>query len=113
MAALSSSLVSRVRAVATAMACTLVFLLTASSSTLAQTAGAYTVTNLMSDGSVPATLTDANFINPWAISASGTWWISAAGTGYNYVVSTVPVNSFKVIVPSGTNPTANGFPPAR
>ena len=76
----------------------------------AQTAGAYTVTNLVSDGSVPATVTDANFINPWAISDSGTWWIAAAGTGYDYVVSTVPAIGFKVIVPSGANPTANGFP---
>ncbi|HEY5055229.1 MAG TPA: TIGR03118 family protein [Acidobacteriaceae bacterium] len=76
----------------------------------AQTAGAYTVTNLVSDGSVPATVTDANFINPWAISDSGTWWISAAGTGYDYVVSTVPAIAFKVIVPAGANATANGFP---
>ncbi|HXE08496.1 MAG TPA: TIGR03118 family protein [Acidobacteriaceae bacterium] len=76
----------------------------------AQASGAYTVTNLVSDGSVPATVTDANFINPWGISVSGTWWISAAGTGYNYVVSTVPAISFKVIVPSAANATANGFP---
>ena len=33
----------------------------------AQTAGTYAVTNLVSDGSVPATTMDANFINPWGI----------------------------------------------
>jgi hypothetical protein len=77
----------------------------------AQTSGAYKVTNILSDGSVPATLTDSNFINPWAISDSGTWWISTAGTGYNYVVSTVPAIAFKVIVPAAAAPnTANGFP---
>ncbi len=85
-----------------------VFSLTAT----AQTGGAYKVTNLVSDGSVTATVTDTNFINPWAISASGTWWISTAGTGYDYVISsTTGAISFKVIVPAATAPnTANGFP---
>jgi len=76
----------------------------------AQTAGAYTVTNLVSDGSVAATVTDPNFINPWAISDSSTWWIATAGTGYDYAISTVPAIGFKVIVPSAANATANGFP---
>lgn len=84
------------------------FSLTAS----AQTGGAYKVTNLVSDGSVAAAVTDTNFINPWAISASGTWWISTAGTGYDYVISsTTGAISFKVIVPAAATPnTANGFP---
>lgn len=76
----------------------------------AQVSGAYKVTNLVSDGSVSATVTDPNFINPWAISDSGTWWIATANTGYDYAVSTVPAIGFKVIVPSATNPAANGFP---
>lgn len=79
----------------------------------AQTSGAYKVTNLISDGSVPATVTDPNFINPWAISSSGTWWISTEGSGYNYVVSStaVPLGTinFKVVVPPGQN-TSRGFP---
>lgn len=71
---------------------------------------AYKVTNIVSDGSVPAALTDANFVNPWAISTSGNWWISTAGTGYNYVIpATTGAISFKVIVPSGSNPAANGL----
>jgi uncharacterized protein (TIGR03118 family) len=80
--------------------------------TAAQTAGAYQVTNLISDGSVPAAFTDPNFINPWAISDSGTWWISTANTGFNYVVgSTAPVGSikFKVIVPPASG-TGAGLP---
>src|ERR1035438_5584605 len=77
--------------------------------TAAQTGGVYQVTNLISDGSVTAAFTDPNFINPWAISDSGTWWISTANTGYNYVVgSTAPVGTikFKVIVPPATGTTA-------
>ncbi|MGA2651154.1 MAG: TIGR03118 family protein [Terracidiphilus sp.] len=80
--------------------------------TAAQTAGAYQVTNLISDGSVSAAFTDPNFINPWAISDSGTWWISTANTGYNYVVgSTAPVGTikFKVIVPPASG-TGKGSP---
>jgi uncharacterized protein (TIGR03118 family) len=80
----------------------------------AQIAGAYKVTNLLSDGSVTANFTDPNFINPWAISASGTWWISAQGKGYNYVVSSQPnpgaLGPFnKVIVPPASG-TGQGFP---
>ncbi|WP_047488808.1 TIGR03118 family protein [Terriglobus sp. TAA 43] len=71
----------------------------------------YKVTNLLSDGSVAATNTDPNFKNPWAISASGTFWISAANTGYNYVVPPAGTVSFKVIVPSAAAPnTAPGLP---
>jgi len=80
--------------------------------TVAQTGGAYVVTNLVSDGSVPAAFTDPNFINPWAISASGTWWMSAEGTGYSYVVgSTAPIGTikFKAIVPPASG-TAAGSP---
>jgi uncharacterized protein (TIGR03118 family) len=79
----------------------------------AQAAGAYKVTNLLSDGSVTASFTDANFINPWAISASGTWWISAEGKGYNYLVSSTPnpgqLGTFKVIVPPASG-TGTGSP---
>jgi uncharacterized protein (TIGR03118 family) len=74
-------------------------------------AQSYKVTNLLSDGSVPATNTDPNFKNPWAISASGNFWISAAATGYNYVVPASGTVAFKVVVPSGTAPnTAPGLP---
>jgi uncharacterized protein (TIGR03118 family) len=76
---------------------------------------AYKVTNILSDGSVAATTMDANFINPWAVSSTGTWWIAAAGTGYDYAVSATAspagTPSFKVIVPTEAAPqTANGYP---
>ena len=73
-------------------------------------AQAFNVTNLLSDGSVPAVTMDPNFINPWGVSASPNWWISAAGTGYNYVVPAAATISFKVIVPLGAQPSVNGLP---
>lgn len=75
-------------------------------------AQSYKVTNLVSDGSVPAVTTDPNFLNPWGMSSSGTWWISAANTGFNYVVpSTTNAIAFKVIVPSASgNPANTGLP---
>ena len=80
----------------------------------AQSAGAYKVTNLLSDGSVAANFTDPNFINPWAISASGTWWINAQGTGYSYVIPSTPnpgTINFKVIIPPASSSTTTpGLP---
>lgn len=74
-------------------------------------AQAYQVTNLFSDGSVPAKTMDANFLNPWAISVSGTWWISTANSGYNYVVnSTTDALNFKVVVPAGSGSSTGGTP---
>jgi uncharacterized protein (TIGR03118 family) len=77
----------------------------------AQVGGAYQVTNLVSDGSVAATVTNASFINPWAISASGTWWIATQGSGLDYAISTVPAISFSVVVPAASGlTTATGNP---
>ncbi len=81
----------------------------------AQVGGAYQVTNLVSDGSVTANFTDPNFINPWAISVSGTWWIATEGTGYDYAISSTSTPagsvSFKVIVPAASGvSTATGNP---
>ena len=81
--------------------------------TEAQASGAYKVTNLLSDGSVPANVTDPTFINPWAISSSGTWWISTAGSGQNFVIgstsATVGTVNFRVVIPRAGATTA-GFP---
>ena len=89
---------------------TALFLVLSACSTHAQIAGAYKVTNLVSDGSVPATVMDSSFVNPWAMSVSGTWWISTANTGLNYVVSSsTSAISFKVVVPPASG-TGSGFP---
>ena len=100
------------RAISWLFAASTLFVALLSLQAAAQTAGVYQVTNLISDGSVTAAFTDPNFINPWAISDSGTWWISTANTGFNYVVgSTAPVGTikFKVIVPPASG-TATGSP---
>jgi uncharacterized protein (TIGR03118 family) len=77
----------------------------------AQSGGAYKVTNIISDGSVPAITTDANFINPWAVASSPTWWISAQGTGFSYVAQVAGTIPFKVIVPAASGlATATGLP---
>ena len=64
-------------------------------------AQSYKVTNIISDGSVTANLTDPNFINPWGISASPTWWINAQGSGLDYVVAAAGTIAFKVTIPPG------------
>ncbi len=75
-------------------------------------AQAYKVTNLVSDGSVAAPTMDANFINPWAMSISGTWWMSTQGSGYSYVVpASSGTISFKVVIPAASgSTTATGSP---
>ena len=71
----------------------------------AQTAGTYQVTNVISDGSVPAATMDSNFINPWAITPTGTFWMNTQGTGFSYVVPTAGTISFKVSIPAASGVT--------
>ena len=74
-------------------------------------AQAYQVTNLVSDGSVKATTMDPNFLNPWGMSVSPTWWISTANSGYNYVVNaTTDAILFKVAVAPGSTSSMTGTP---
>ncbi len=74
-------------------------------------AQSYKVTNILSDGSVPANLTDPNFINPWGVSASPTWWINAQGTGLDYVTAAAGTIAFKVSIPAASGvTTATGLP---
>lgn len=86
----------------------------------AQTAGTYAVTNLVSDGSVPATIMDSSFINPWGIT-NATFWINTQATGLDYVISATnfppftppatPAIAFKVTIPAATGgSTATGSP---
>lgn len=85
--------------------------LIAASSCMAQVSGAYKVTNIVSDGSVPAATTDASFINPWGISTSPNWWISTEGSGLNYVIPSSGAIAFKVTVPAASGvSTATGSP---
>src|SRR5580704_11739861 len=70
------------------------------SSTLAkaQTAGTYQITNIISDGSVPALVTNPHFINPWGISIGSEFWINTQATGLDYVASTSGTIPFTVTI---------------
>src|SRR5579863_7574317 len=60
----------------------------------------YQQTNLLSNGSVDAAVIDKNFINPWGISLSQTFWINADATGLDYVVDpSSGAVSFTVSIP--------------
>jgi uncharacterized protein (TIGR03118 family) len=65
----------------------------------AQTAGNYLPTNIISDGFVPATVVDANFVDPWGVSGGKTLWIDTAVTGFSYVTSIAGVVAFKAVIP--------------
>lgn len=93
------------RAATTALRNVAIFIFAVAVACLPAAAQSYKVTNIISDGSVPATTMDAGFINPWAISFSPTWWISAQGTGTNYVVSSAGTIAFKVNVPAASATT--------
>jgi hypothetical protein len=76
----------------------------------AQTPGTYTATNLISDGSVAATVTDANFINPWGFSIGPAFWINTQSSGFDYVASATGTIPFKVSIPSAAGGTTTGTP---
>ena len=75
-------------------------------------ADSVTVTNLTSDGSVPAAFTDPNLVNPWGITygSSGPFWVSDNGTGKATVYSGTGMPSSTIVtlpVPAGqTTPAA-------
>jgi uncharacterized protein (TIGR03118 family) len=95
-------------------------LLAVATTAVAQTAGTYTVSNLVSDGSVPATIMEPNFINPWGVT-NATFWINTQGTGLDYVISAAnfppftppatPAKAFTITIPAATGgTTAVGSP---
>jgi uncharacterized protein (TIGR03118 family) len=81
----------------------------------------FNVTNLVSDGAVPAKLVDPNLINPWgiAMSPASPFWISDNGTGLATLYSVsqnnslVSQNGLIVTIPpafgSTSNPTGQVF----
>lgn len=77
----------------------------------AQTGG-YTQNNLISDGSVPAKITDKTLINPWgiAIGQQTPFWINDAGSGISAVYDAAENKQFVVRIPSGGTATATGQP---
>ena len=75
----------------------------------AQTAGAYQTTNIISDGSVTATTTDPQFINPWGVSVGPAFWINTQATGLDYVATATGTIPFKVTIPAASG-TGTGIP---
>jgi uncharacterized protein (TIGR03118 family) len=73
------------RAVTLCLLAALGLLLTAGSSPGGTAVGheTYTVTNLVSDGTIPAAHTDGNLVNAWGLTATGSspWWVANNGTG--------------------------------
>src|SRR5580704_629844 len=77
----------------------------------AQTSGTYTATNLISDGSVAAAVTDPNFINPWGVSVGPAFWINTQATGFDYLATATGTIPFKIVIPSATGAsTTTGSP---
>jgi uncharacterized protein (TIGR03118 family) len=71
----------------------------------------YQVTNLVSDGFVPAKTPDANLVNPWGIAFSPTSfiWVADNGTGVSTLYTGAGAkNPLVVTVP----PPAGGMPPS-
>lgn len=65
----------------------------------AQVGNSYQVTNLISDGSVAASVTDPNLINPWGIGIGSTAWISGQKSGLEIVSTATGTEKFDVNVP--------------
>ena len=75
----------------------------------AQTAGSYQATNILSDGSVTATVTDSQFINPWGVSVGPAFWINTQATGLDFVATATGTIPFKVTIPTAAG-TGTGSP---
>jgi len=70
---------------------------------------AYTQTNLISDGAVPAANTNTSLVNPWGLSIGTDFWIDTAGTGLSLVTSATGAPSFNVSIPAASG-TGQGSP---
>src|SRR5436853_2845713 len=76
----------------------------------AQQNNSYTVHNLVSDGSVPATHTDPLLVNAWGIARSpmGPWWVAAADSGIAAVYNGAGVSQLAPVQVPG-EPTGTVF----
>src|ERR1700728_2372062 len=78
---------------------------------LAQTTSTYMQTNIISDGSVPAAVTDPTLINPWGVSVGPAIWIDKAGSGSVAVDSAAGALVIpSVTIPAGSSEAAHGSP---
>src|SRR3954471_24768919 len=84
-------------------------LLAAASLAGAQQATTYKQTNIISNGAVPALVTDANFVDPWGISIGPEFWVNANGSGRNYVTDASGNIAFTATIPPAAG-TGAGLP---
>jgi uncharacterized protein (TIGR03118 family) len=75
----------------------------------AQQATTYKQTNIISNGAVPALVTDPNFVDPWGISIGPEFWINANVSGFDYVTDASGNISFKATIPPASG-TGTGSP---
>ncbi len=76
-------------------------------------AGTVTQTNLVSDGKIPAAVTDPNLKNPWGVSygPGGAFWVSDNATGLTTLYSgTGAIQGLVVTIPAAGGSTATGSP---
>ncbi len=75
-------------------------------------ANAYSQTNLVSDGAVPAEVTDSALKNPWGVaeSTTGPFWISDQGTNVSTLYSVTNSGVSKLGLTVAIPPTGTGFP---
>jgi uncharacterized protein (TIGR03118 family) len=73
----------------------------------------FNITNIVSDGSVPAITIDPSLVNPWGMSFSptGEFWISDNGTGVSTLYTGAGTKStLTVVVPAATGGKTGGTP---
>ena len=80
----------------------LALLLAAAALAGAQQPTTYKQTNIISDGAVPALVTDPAFVDPWGISIGQDFWINTNVTGFDYVNDASGNVAFKVTIPSAS-----------
>jgi uncharacterized protein (TIGR03118 family) len=76
-------------------------------------ASSFAVTSLVSDGAVPAAVTDANLKNPWGLSfsATGPFWVSDNATGKVTIYQgSGAIENLVVNVPAAAGGTGPGSP---
>ena len=91
------------------MSALLAALLATASLACAQQPTTYKQTNIISDGAVPALVTDKSFVDPWGISIGQDFWINTNVTGFDYVNDAAGNVAFKVTIPSASG-TGTGSP---
>ena len=77
-------------------------LLASASLACAQQPTTYKQTNIISDGAVPALVTDPSFVDPWGISIGQDFWINANVSGFDYVNDAAGNVAFKVMIPTAS-----------